>query len=130
MRLAWDAINRGDYEPALRGYEHDAEVHVIGAAGVGLQENYAGRRGWLDLFDDMFESFGEPHFEVRRMRDGGNRFVVEVALNASGKLSGVNIEGTTSNVYHLSPRGKIARQELFWMENSWDAALEAAGLSE
>jgi hypothetical protein len=78
----------------------------------------------------MFESFGEPRFEVRRVRDGDDRFAVEVALIASGKLSGVLIEGTTSNVYYLSPRGKIARQDLFWMENSWEVALAAAGLED
>jgi hypothetical protein len=78
----------------------------------------------------MFESFGEPRFEVRRVLDGGNRLVAEVVLTASGKLSGAPVEGSTSNVYYLSPRGKVARQELFWLDNSWDAALQAAGLSE
>jgi hypothetical protein len=130
FRVAWGGINRGDFEPALLAYERDVEVHVFGAAGVGLAASYFGERGWLDLFSDMFESFGEPRFEVRRVLDGGDRPVAEVVLTASGKLSGAPVEGSTSNVYYLSPRGKVARQELFWLDNSWDAALQAAGLSE
>jgi ketosteroid isomerase-like protein len=129
FRAAWDGINRGDFEPALLAYERDAEVRVFGAAGVGFAERYSGESGWLDLFGDMFESFGDPHFEVRRVLDGGDRVVAEVNLTTSGKASGAPVEGSTTNVYYLSPRGKIARQELFWLENSWERALEAAGLS-
>ena len=130
LRVAWDGINRGDFEPALLAYERDVEVRVFGPAGIGLAESYSGDRGWLDLFSDMFESLGEARFAVGRVLDGGDRLVVEVALTASGRLSGAPVEGSTSNVYYLSSRGKVARQELFWLDNSWDAALEAAGLQK
>jgi hypothetical protein len=56
--------------------------------------------------------------------------VAEVAFSGGGKLSGAPFEIATCHVYYLSERGKITRQESFWVDGSWDEALEAAGLRE
>lgn len=128
--VAWAGVNRGDFEPALLAYERDAEVFLIGATGVGLAESYSGSRGWTDFIADIFDNFGEPRFTVRRVRDGGDRVVAEVALTATGKVSGAQVEETTTCVYHFSSSGKIARQEVFWQQDSWSKALDAAGLPE
>ena len=130
FRAAWDGINRGDFEPALLVYERDVEVRVFGAAGVGLADSYSGQRGWLNYFSDLLESFDEPFFEARRIVDGGDRLVAEVAFSGSGKLSGAPFELATCHVYYLSRRGKITRQESFWVDGSWDEALQAAGLQK
>ncbi len=126
----WSGVNRGDFEPAFLAYESDAEVVLFGAAGVGLAGSYAGSSGWMDFIDDIFDNFGEPHFAVNRIRDGGTRLVAELALTATGKVSGAPVEETTTSVYFLSSRGKVARQEIFWHQGSWSAALEAAGMPE
>ena len=130
LRAAWDGINRGDVEPARLFYERDAEVFLFGAEGLGLDERYSGQRGWVDFIGDIFENFAEPRFTVRRVRDGGDRLVVELELTARGKGSGVQLVKANSTVYYLSPRGKIARQDVFWQGDSWNVALEAAGLPE
>ena len=78
---------------------------------------------------DIFENFGGPRFVVRRVRDGGDRLVAELGLTATGKVSGAEVVETVSTAYYLSPRGKIARQEVFWKHDSWNTALETAGLS-
>ena len=126
----WSSVNRGDLEPALLAYERDAEVVLYGAAGVGLADSYAGRSGWTDFIDDIFDNFGEPRFAVCRIRDGGTRLVAELQLTATGKVSGARVVETTTSVYHLSSRGKVARQEIFWQQGSWSAALGAAGMAE
>ena len=130
LRAAWDGINRGDFEPALLFYERDAEVFLFGAEGLGLAERYSGERGWADFIDDIFENFAEPRFTVRRVRDGRDRLVAQVVLTARGKASGVQVVQANSTVYYFSPRGKIARQDVFYQRDSWNLALEAAGLSE
>ena len=129
LRVAWDGINRGDFEPARLAYERDAEVYLFGAEGLGLADRYSGDDGWADFIGDIFENFGDPRFTARRVVDGKDRLVVEMALTASGKSSGFPFEGTLAGVYYLSSRGKIARQEVFWQRDSWSLALTAAELS-
>ena len=127
---AWNAVSRGDFEPARRVYERDAEVFLYGVEGLGLADRYKGERGWQAFARDIFENFGEPRFTTRRVRDCGDRIVAEIGLVASGKVSGVPVTHTFSNVYFFSPQGTIVRQDVFWQHDSWNLALEAAGLSE
>jgi len=130
FQVVWAGINRGDFEPALLAYEPDAEVRIFGASGVGLAGSYSGSDGWIEFIGDIFENFGAPRFSVRRVRDGGGRIVAELGLTATGKVSGAEVEESTSSVYYFSSRGKVARQEIFWQQDSWAMALEAADLSE
>lgn len=127
---AWDGLSRGDFEPARLIYEGDAEVFLFGVEGLGLAERYTGERGWHEFARDIFENFGEPRFTTQRVRDCGDLIVAEIALAASGKVSGVPVVRSVSNVYSFSPRGKIARQDVFWQHDSWSLALAAAGLAE
>ncbi len=128
FEIVWEAINRGDFAPALLAYESDAEVQIVGASGVGLAGSYSGRSGWTDFIDDIFENFGASHFTVRRVKDGGDRVVAELVLTATGKVSGAQVVETTTSVYYLSPRGKVVRQTVYWQQDSWNTALDAAGL--
>ena len=130
FRAAWDGISRGDSEVARLLYERDAEVFLFGAEGLGLADRYSGAGGWTDFIGDIFENFAEPRFTTQRVRDGGDRVVAEIALTASGRMSGFPVEDAVVTIYHLSSRGKIARQDVFWHADSWDRALEAAGLSD
>ena len=130
FRVAWKAISRGDFEPARLIYERDAEVFLFGAEGLGLAGRYSGELGWAEFIGDIFENFGEPRWTTHRVRDAGDRLVAEIGLTASGKVSGAPVAESLATVYYLSPGGKIARQEVFWQRDSWNLALEAAGLSE
>lgn len=130
FRTAWDAINRGDFEPASLAYERDAEVFLFGAEGLGLAERYDGEGGWADFIGDIFENFSEPRFTTQRVWDGGDRLVAAIGLTASGKVSDIPIDEAVGTVYYLSSRGKVARQDVFWQRDSWNLALESAGLNE
>jgi hypothetical protein len=59
--------------------------------------------------------------------DLGDRWVVRLGMSGSGRTSGVPTSQTWGSVYHLSPRGRIARQDIYW---TWDEALAASGLQE
>ena len=130
LRIAWKAISRGDFEPARLAYERDAEVFLFGAEGLGLAGRYSGERGWTEFIGDIFENFGEPRWTTQRVRDAGDRLVAEIALTGTGKVSGAPVAESVATVYHLSSGGKVARQDVFWKPDSWNLALEAAGLSE
>ena len=130
FRSAWEGINRRDPEPASLLYESDAQVFLFGAEGLGLADRYSGAGGWTEFIGDVFENFGQPRFTVRRVLEGGDRVAAEIALTATGKVSGFPVEGVVGVVYYLSSRGKIARQDVFWQHDSWTLALEAAGLKD
>ena len=125
----FDALGRMDVEVAVLGYEPDCENLLFGAAGLGLAERYLGHQGWRDLIGDVYEIFGEPHFTVKRVLDGGDRWVVEVDFVGHGRASGAQVVLNWGTVYFLSARGKISRQEYFWQQDGWNSALKAAGLS-
>jgi hypothetical protein len=130
LRGGFDALGRMDVEVALLGYEPDCENVLFGAAGLGLAERYVGHQGWRELIGDVYENFGKPDFTMKRVVDGGDRWVVEVDFVGQGKGSGAQVVLNWGTVYYLSPVGKISRQEYFWQQGGWDLALQAAGLSE
>jgi hypothetical protein len=130
FRTAWEANARHDFEPSRLLYERDTEVFLFGADGLGLAGRYSGQRGWTEFIGDILENFGEPQWTTQRVWDAGDRLVAEITLTGSGKASGAPVEESIATVYYFSRRGKIARQEVFWKPDSWNLALEAAGLSE
>jgi hypothetical protein len=128
LRIAWRAIGRGDFEVPRLAYEPDVEVVLVGAEGLGLAGHYSGQLGWTEFIGDIFESFGEPRWTTHRLRDAGDRLVAEIRLTGRGKASGAPVAESVTTVYWFSSRGKVARQDVFWMAGAWDRALEAAGL--
>jgi ketosteroid isomerase-like protein len=130
LQNGFAALSRMDVEVAVLGYEPDCENVLFGAGGLGLADEYSGHQGWRELIRDVYDIFGEPLFTVKRVVDGGDRWVVEVDFVGRGKASGAQVVLRWGTVYRLSERGKIARQEYFWQSDGWARALEAAGLHE
>ena len=130
LRRGFEAAAREDLEVALLAYEPDVEGFLSGAAGVGFTESFSGHQGWLDSASDLFGNFVGTRITVKRVHDAGDRWVAELETVAQGKASGAPFATNWGTVYFLSPRGKIGRQEIFWVEDGWSQALEAAGLSE
>jgi ketosteroid isomerase-like protein len=129
LQAAFDSIARQQIEGVLDGYEPDVEFSLVGFQGIGLAERYSGHEGWLEWAADIFEIWADPVWTVKRVLDGGDRFVAEIDLEARGKASGAEVTMTWGAVYYLTPSGKIARQDSF-RQDGWKLALEAAGLSE
>ena len=129
MRRSFDAHARKDVEIAQLIYEPDVELSLSGAEGLGLAERYSGHEGWHDLIGDLYESFAEPRYTVKRVLDGGDRLVFEFEFAAMGNTSAAPVTLSVGTVMFFSPRGKVERQHLFW-QDGWRQALEAAGLSE
>lgn len=126
LRRGFLAHDRKDVAVTLLVYEPDVEITLSGAAGLGLEERYSGREAWYDFTDDLYESFTDLRYEVKRILDGGDRIVFEFDFLAAGKISEIEVKLSVGTVMQFSPRGKVQRQELFW-QDGWKLALEAAG---
>ena len=121
------AVNRRD-DPwyIAAGYEPDCEIHpAAGFRTLGMAACYRGHAGWREIIDDVREPLPDVRWVPEHVIDLGNRWVVRLGMWGSGRASGVRTNHTWGSVYHLSPRGRIARQDLYW---TWDEALAAAGL--
>jgi hypothetical protein len=66
----------------------------------------------------MAELRGEPE----QIIDLGDRWAQRLTLAAEGRRSGVAILQTSGTIFYFSPRGLIARQELY---RTWEEALAA-----
>ena len=129
LRRAFDAIARKDFDVPVLAFEPDVEIRV-GAAGLGFKNAYEGHQGWLDFANDFFATFVDARITVKRVLDAGDCWVAHVGYLGQGEVSGAEIGANWGMVYYLSQRGKIGRQDVFWAEDGWSQALEAAGLSE
>jgi hypothetical protein len=122
------AINRRDPWFIDVGYEPDCEIYpAAGFRTLGLAGCYRGVGGWRALTDAIEEPLPDVRFVPERLIDLGDRCVLLLAMSGSGRTSGVRTHQTFGSVYHLSPRGRIARQDLYW---TWEETLTAAGIRE
>ncbi len=119
------AINRRDYWFVPFVYEPDCEIHAKGEwSTLGLSD-YHGYGGWLKLMEDTLETFPDLRWAPKRFLDLGERVLVQGIIAGSGATSGARTDQQIGSVYRMSPRGRIARQDLYW---TWDEALAAEGL--
>jgi hypothetical protein len=124
------AVNRGDMEALGVPMEPDLEISLFGAAGLGLSDHYSGRQGMRDFFAELYaNSATTPRWTLKRVRDAGSCVVGEFDYAMRGEVSGAEVVLTYAAVFYFSPRGRIARWDVFW-QDGWKQALEAAGLSE
>jgi ketosteroid isomerase-like protein len=119
---AFEGIRRDDYEFALLFYEPDVELWVPGelARTLGLAERYHGHQGFRDLWRDYKRDMDDLHIELEQLIDLGDRIAQRVTLIGRGRSSGVPTRHTEGVVLYMSPRGIVARQEVYW---SWEEAL-------
>ena len=123
------ALNRGDdpwFIPV--GYERDCEIYpAAGFRTLGMADCYRGHAGWREITDTVKESLPDVRYGPEHLIDLGERWVVRLGMSGSGRTSGVRTNQTWGSIYHVSPRGRIARQEIYW---TWEETLAAAGLHE
>jgi hypothetical protein len=122
------AINRGDPWFISVAYEPDCEIYpAAGFRTLGLAERYRGHDGWREMTDAIREPLPDVRYTAQRLIDLGDRWVLRLEMSGSGRTSGVPTSQTFGSVYQVSPRGRIARQDLYW---TWDETLAAVGLRE
>ena len=102
------AINRDDPWFIPMGYEPDC-----------------GHVGWWEITDAVKEPLPDIRWVPEHLIDLGDRWVVRLGMSGTGRTSGVPTHQTWGSVYHVSSRGRIARQDIHW---TWEETLAAAGL--
>jgi hypothetical protein len=120
------AINRGDPWFIPIAYEPDCEIYAAaGFRTLGLADCYHGHAGWRELIDAVEEPFLELRYTPEHLIDLGDRWVLRVGMSGTGHASGASTRMAWGSVYHVSSRGRIARQDLYL---TWEETLAAAGL--
>jgi ketosteroid isomerase-like protein len=124
-----DASGRGAFDFGLLFYEPDVEVHVLGdvARALGLSESYRGHQGLREVWRDYQRGMDELRLEPEEIIDLGDRIALRVTLAGTGRASGATTRHTEAFVMYYSPRGLIARHEIYW---SWQDALVALSASD
>ena len=122
FRRGFDAVNRKDPEAVgPLAYEPDAEVWVSGLELVVKKDCYRGHQEYRDLFLEVDDAWNDWWWAVRKVLVADERTVVaQLDLTGRGRVSGaeVTINGAGS-VYHLSPRGRIRRQDFLIEQGGW-----------
>jgi hypothetical protein len=120
------AVNRGDLWVFAAGYEPDCEIYpVAGFRTLGLASCYRGHAGCREAIDAVREPYLELRYTPEHLIDLGDRWVVRLGMSGTGQVSGVSTHQSWGSVYHLSSRGRVARQDMYW---TWEETLAAAGL--
>jgi ketosteroid isomerase-like protein len=127
FRLAFEAVNRGDYEAALALYPSDGETIIPpDLVGLGFEPVYRGREERLRFQRAWAAELGELQQEDVEAIDLGDRVLLLARMKASGLSSGAMFETEIGYLLTFSA-GRFVREETF---RSHQLALEAAGLRE
>ena len=125
VRSGLDAVNRGGVEAVLQMC--DPEIEWIAIPGfLPDAEDYQGRDGVRAWFEKVGETFGKVEWEAEEIVECGERLLVGLKLQATGRASGIEGEFRIFQVWTIRG-GKLVRLESYL---SREEALEAAGLRE
>ena|SRR5690242_15826169 len=124
VQAVFDVFNREGIEAAL-GY-FDPEVEWLGPPEWLEDHLYKGHDGMRRIASVWGENFDEYRLDLERLIDAGDDVVVLVYQRGRIKGSGDIIEQPIGYEWRIR-KGKTVRVQVHF---SWEAALEAAGLSE
>jgi ketosteroid isomerase-like protein len=123
MREAIAAMNRGDVEGAVRGFDPEVQFEHRLASLQGSFVGVDAVRGW---FTDLFNHFETSHIDCPDIRDLGDQVLALGTVYAAGTESGVQTELPFTVV--ASFRGGLCTHFVDYADKR--QALEAVGLSE
>lgn len=127
LRLAFEAINRGDFEAAFAFCHPDIEViEPPEVMKLGLDPVSRGRAGRIHVQRRWHAEWGELRFEPDELFDLGDRLLVTARMKGSGLASGAAFDSDFADLLTLSA-GRVVREEMFLDRAK---ALEAVGLGE
>ena len=127
-RLAFEAINRRDYEAGFLPYSEDGEtIYPAEFVQVGLGEaTTRGRPARVDTQRRWDADWGEFRNELDEVIDLGDRALIVARMVGSGASSGASFDREVAYLLTVSD-GLAIREQVFLSHRE---ALEAAGLSE
>jgi ketosteroid isomerase-like protein len=120
VRAAFDAYFRGDVPAMLELV--DPSVMVTQLPDQPDPQTFHGREGLLRAMAEWIGEWDDYSFEVRGMRDFGDRVLVSGVQRGRGQGSGIQVEADVYFVFTLR-RGKLVRWQMFQSELQ---ALDAA----
>jgi ketosteroid isomerase-like protein len=123
-RAALEAWNRGDADAWLATFDEHAELYSLRSQLEGRP--YRGHEGLREFLDDVGEHWAYAQFDVREMRDVGDRVLVLADFRAQGRASGVELDFPVGMV--VTVRGKKIVHGRFFSDP--DEAVEDVGLRE
>ena len=119
-----DAYNRRDFDAAIESF--DPEIDFVLPAHQSADSG-RGPDHVIRFFEGLDETFDEVRLLPQEFVDGGDRVATRLRHYAQGKGSGLALDEELYHQVTTFRGGRIVRIEYF---ADWNAALEAAGLSE
>jgi uncharacterized protein len=123
-RAGYEAWSRGDLEAMLAMLDEDVEFWTSGLF-PGLEPVYRGHDGIRRYWEDFRSPWRSLRIEIDHFRQQGDQVVVLGTFEAVGR-DGLTVHRQAANV--LTLRNGLAIR--ITAHATWEAALEAAGLSE
>lgn len=116
---SYEALNNGDIDSAMDALAEDAEWHESEVLpDTGVYRGRAAIRSFLTDFLASWERFDQTVEEVRRE---GDRVLVQIHLQATGRGSAADVDARYAHLWTIS-EGRGIRVEAFYDR---DEALEA-----
>ena len=122
VRSTFDAVLRGDYQEATRGFHSDAVWH--NTAEFPGQRTCVGTQAIIDFWETLLEPFVTSGMDIERLIEGEDSVVLGVHSVGRGKASGVPLDFHWGAAFHVRD-GKISRVDV---HGDWAKALKAVGL--
>jgi ketosteroid isomerase-like protein len=126
VRLAIDAINRGDMSRAMEEADDDFEMDWSNSIGP-LNGVYRGRGQVSEFWESFLEAWDELRWDVQEVIDlDGQQVLVVNRVRMRGRVSRVEVEATGAQIWTIR-NGTLGSVKLY---QSKATALEAVGPSE
>jgi ketosteroid isomerase-like protein len=122
VRRTFDAMCRGDYREAVRGFQDDAVWH--NTSEFPGEASCVGPQAIVKFWTALMENVEEGNMDVQRAVEGGDAVVLGVRSVGRARASGVPFDVSWSAAFRVLD-GKISRVDV---HGSWEKALEAVGL--
>jgi ketosteroid isomerase-like protein len=125
VRQVWEAFSRGGVAAMI---EYAAPDCVFYPDPNWIEEReYRGRDAFIAFNQTQADAFGDFTIELHDIRAVGERVLVLTEFVGQASSSGVPVRQQAAHVFSDFRDGLIGEDRTFL---SWDAALQAVGLSE
>jgi ketosteroid isomerase-like protein len=117
---SYEALNRDDIDAAMDALAEDAEWHeseVLPDTGV-----YEGRDAIRSFLTDFLASWERFHQTVEEVREEGDRVLVMIHLEATGRGSAADVDARYAHLWTVSG-GRGVRVDAFYDRDEALAAL-------